>query len=266
MSKQSLKIVVIGGGSSYTPELIDGFIMRKDAIKKLDIVLVDIEEGLEKVEINTALAQRMFTNNKLDWSISCTLDRQKALVGADFIITQLRVGGLDSRINDERIPLKHGMIGQETNGFGGFAKASRTIPVLLDIAKDIEAIAPNAWLINFTNPSGIVTECLLKYTKVKVVGLCNIPYGMTTEIAEFLKVKRDEVYIHFVGLNHYVYVDEIIYQGKSILQENLEELLDHEQHKPKNIDSVPWIKNEILELKVLPSSYQKYYYLTNDML
>ncbi|MER2254896.1 MAG: 6-phospho-beta-glucosidase, partial [Priestia megaterium] len=182
-----MKVVTIGGGSSYTPELVEGFIKRYDELPIRELWLVDVEEGKEKLEIVGALARRMVKKAGVDMKIHLTLDRKKALINADFVTTQLRVGQLDARIQDERIPLKYGMIGQETNGAGGLFKGLRTIPVLLKIAEEIHEVCPNAWLINFTNPSGMVTEALLRYGKhSKVVGVCNLPAHMTNSIAGLL--------------------------------------------------------------------------------
>ena len=173
---KKLKIVTIGGGSSYTPELIEGFIKRKDVLPIKEIWLVDVEEGKEKLEIVGAMAQRMVKAAGLDWEVHLTLDRRAALKDADFVSTQFRVGLLDARIKDERIPLSHGILGQETNGAGGMFKAFRTIPVILGIVEDMKELCPNAWLVNFTNPSGMVTEAVMRYGNWnKVVGLCNVP-------------------------------------------------------------------------------------------
>ena len=173
-----MKIVTIGGGSSYTPELIEGFILRKDLLPIKEIWLVDVEEGKEKLEIVGAMAQRMVKAAGLDWKVNLTLNRREALKDADFVTTQFRVGLLDARIRDERIPLSFGYIGQETNGAGGMMKAFRTIPVILDIIKDMKELCPNAWLVNFTNPSGIVTEAAIKVGGWKrTIGLCNVPIG-----------------------------------------------------------------------------------------
>src|SRR5699024_6847853 len=144
-----------------------------------EIVLVDIEAGKEKVKIITNLAIRMVQKANKPIQISWTLNRRKALKHADFITTQIRVGGLKAREKDESIPLSHGYLGQETNGAGGIMKAFRTIPVLLEIAEEVHSICPNAWIINFTNPAGIVTEAVLKHSSHKrVIGVCNIPYNM----------------------------------------------------------------------------------------
>ncbi|MEG1662083.1 MAG: 6-phospho-beta-glucosidase, partial [Clostridiales bacterium] len=159
--KKKLKVVTIGGGSSYTPELVEGFIKRYDEFPLTELWLVDIEAGKEKLMIVGEMAKRMVKAAGIDCEIHLTLNRKEALRDADFVTTQLRVGLLDARILDERIPLSHGLIGQETNGAGGIFKALRTIPVILDIVEDMKTLCPNAWLINFTNPAGMVTEAVL---------------------------------------------------------------------------------------------------------
>lgn len=148
--------------------------------------------------------------------IHLTLDRKKALKGADYVTTQLRVGQLAARALDEKIPLKHGVIGQETNGPGGLFKAFRTIPVILEIAREMEEVCPHAWLINFTNPAGMVTEAVLRHTKIKVIGLCNVPIGMERGVADLMKVDPSRVRIDFAGLNHMVYGLDVFVDGVSV--------------------------------------------------
>src|SRR5690625_2812337 len=158
-----IKIVTIGGGSSYTPELIEGFINRYHELPVRELWLVDIPEGKEKLEIVGSLAKRMVKKAEVPMKIYLSLDRKEALSDADFVTTQIRVGQLEARAKDETIPLQYGVIGQETNGPGGLFKGLRTIPVILDICKDIELLCPEAWLINFSNPAGMVTEAVLRY-------------------------------------------------------------------------------------------------------
>ncbi|MBU3142796.1 6-phospho-beta-glucosidase [Clostridium sp. CF012] len=266
MSKKGLKIVTIGGGSSYTPELIEGFIKRCDELTIKEIYLVDIEEGKEKLEIVGNLAKRMVKKAGLDIDIHLTLDRREAIKDADFVTTQFRVGQLAARIRDEKIPLRYGTIGQETTGAGGFAKAQRTIPVILDICKDIEELAPDAWLINFTNPSGIITEAVVKHTKVKVVGLCNVPIGMVNGVAEILGVDVSRVYIDFVGLNHLVWGRKIYLDGEDITEEFIQQLADGKSMTMKNIPDFTWDPDFIKSLGMFPCPYLKYFYLTDEML
>ena len=176
--KNRLKVAVMGGGSSYTPELIEGFIKQHREFPVRDIYLVDIEEGRSKLETIGELAKRMIAKAGVPIRVHTTLNRREAIEGADFVTTQMRIGMLDARSRDEKIPLKYGLIGQETTGAGGFAKALRTIPVILDIAKEMEELAPDAFMINFTNPAGVVTEAVLKYANIRTMGLCNLPIGI----------------------------------------------------------------------------------------
>lgn len=259
-----MKVVVIGGGSSYTPELIEGIILHKETLPVTEVVLIDIEAGLEKVQINTEFAKRMVEKAGLPISVRYTLDRKEGLQDAEFIITQIRVGGLDARSKDERIPLKYGIIGQETTGPGGCFKALRTIPVLLDICKDIEEVCPDAWLINFTNPSGIVTEAVLKHTGVKCIGLCNVPINMRHDAAERLGVEPGELDCRFIGLNHLSVMNHAYYQGTDRLQDAL--AVDNPDSVVKNID-----KNEEMDLIArdmgcMLSPYMQYFYAEKTML
>lgn len=264
----ALKLVVVGGGSSYTPEIIEGIIRRHDSFPVTDIVLVDIEAGEKKLETIGNLALRMIEKSSKSIKLSWTLDRKKALENADFVSTQIRVGGLDARSKDERIPLSHGFIGQETNGAGGIFKAFRTIPVLLDLADDVHSICPDAWIINFTNPAGIVTEALLKHSvHKKVIGVCNIPYNMRHSTAEILDVSPDDVKIEFVGMNHFVFGKKVYVKGEDRTNEVLEVLVSAGlDYSPANIVNLGWSKEFIESFKLLPNPYHQYYFQTKDVL
>lgn len=268
MAKSGIKIVTIGGGSSYTPEFVEGLINRYDEIPVRELWLVDIEEGKEKLEIVGNLARRMIDKANLPIDIHLTLNRQEALKDADFVTTQMRVGQLDARIKDERIPLKYGMIGQETNGAGGLFKALRTIPVMLSIAKEMTTLCPNAWLINFTNPAGMVTEAVLKKSNhKKVVGVCNVPINMKMTIAHLLEIPLDKLEIIFAGLNHMSYGLDVIIDGESRLDHVLTLLADPEkQLTMKNITPLPWETSFIHGLQLIPSPYHRYYYKTSTIL
>ncbi|MFL0167096.1 6-phospho-beta-glucosidase [Candidatus Clostridium helianthi] len=261
-----LKIVIIGGGSSYTPEIIEGFIKRKDELPVKDIVLVDIEEGKEKLNIVGALAKRMCEKANLNIRISLTLDRREALQNADFVVTQFRVGGLDARARDEKFPLKYNVLGQETVGPGGFAKALRTIPVILDISRDIKELCPNAWLINFTNPSGIITEAVLKYTNIKCIGLCNVPIHMKMDVVSMLDVNSKDVFIEYVGLNHLVWGRNVWYKGINVTDRVIEKLKDGAELTMKNISDLKWPKKFLDALGMIPCPYHRYYYMTDRLL
>ncbi|MFS0653945.1 6-phospho-beta-glucosidase [Bacillus sp. 179-C3.3 HS] len=266
--KEGIKIVTIGGGSSYTPELVEGFIKRYHELPLKELWLVDIEAGQEKLNIVGALAKRMIEKAGLPIEVHLTLDRRAALKDADFVTTQFRVGLLEARAKDERIPLKYGVIGQETNGPGGLLKGLRTIPVILDIVKDMEELCPDAWLVNFTNPAGMVTEAVLRYTKLKkVVGLCNVPIGIKMGIAKALDVDVERIEVQFAGLNHMVYGLDVYLDGVSILDQVLDELGNpNSQWSMQNIEAKSWEPSFVKGLGVIPCPYHRYYYKTKDML
>ncbi|BAB04631.1 6-phospho-beta-glucosidase [Halalkalibacterium halodurans] len=264
----SLKVVVIGGGSSYTPEIIEGLITRYDQIPVREIVLVDIEAGAKKVAIIEALSRRMIENSGYPIHVHSSFDLRASLEGANFVTTQIRVGGLEAREKDERIPLKHGLIGQETNGAGGVFKAFRTIPVLLEIAQAIHDICPQAWMINFTNPAGIVTEALLHHSPhKKVVGVCNIPFNMRTGIAEMFSCPVEQVEIEFIGMNHFVFGKRVFIHGEDRTTEALAKLTeDKVDYSPANIVSLGWSKAFVTALQLLPNPYHLYYFQTEEVL
>jgi len=287
MSKQGIKIVTIGGGSSYTPELMEGFIKRHAELPVRELWLVDIEEGREKLEIVGKLAQRMVKAAGIDCEVHLTLDRREALKDADFVTTQFRVGLLDARIKDEKIPLKYGMIGQETNGAGGMFKAFRTIPVILDIVEDMRELCPNAWLVNFTNPAGMVTEAVAKYGKWdRVVGLCNVPI-MNEMIAEFslsgkeggmmaffkekekfaLNRKKD-LFLRFGGINHLHWHRVFDKEGNERTREVIEKVYNSEDAESgvANIKAMKFPIEQIRDLGMMPCPYHQYYYMTGDAL
>lgn len=265
-----LKIVTIGGGSSYTPELVEGLINRYDKLPVGELWLCDIQEGREKLEIVGALAKRMVKRSGLPIDVRLTLDRQEALCGADFVITQIRVGQLAARELDERIPLKYGLLGQETNGAGGMFKALRTIPVILDIAEDIKRLCPEAWLINFSNPAGMVTEACLRYSPVKkVVGLCNVPIHMEKSIARILEVPEEKIWVKFGGLNHMIYALNVYLDGQDVTERVVDLATDpeHGMHiTMKNIMPVSYEREFIKALGVLPCPYHSYYYRKDEQL
>ncbi|RNB79819.1 6-phospho-beta-glucosidase [Brevibacillus nitrificans] len=263
-----IKIVTIGGGSSYTPELVEGFIKRYEELPVRELWLVDVPAGEKKLQIVGALAKRMVEKAGVPIQIHLTLDRRKALEGADFVTTQIRVGLLDARVKDEKIPLKYGVIGQETNGPGGLFKGLRTIPVIMDICRDMEELCPDAWLINFTNPAGMVTEAVLRYThRKKVIGLCNVPIGMKMGVASVLDVDQSRVHIDFAGLNHMVFGLGVFLDGENVTAKLIEKLSgDQSGITMKNILDLGWDKDFIKALGILPCPYHRYYYQTRTML
>lgn len=269
MSKK-LKVVTIGGGSSYTPELLEGFIKRYEELPVSELWLVDVEAGKEKQDIIFDLCVRMVKRAGVPIAIHKTLNRREALENADFVTTQLRVGQLKARELDERIPLSHGYLGQETNGAGGLFKGLRTIPVIFDIIKDVEEICPNAWVINFTNPAGMVTEAVFRHTQFKkFIGVCNIPVGMKMFIQDVLKLTpQDTLSIDLFGLNHMVFIKDVIVNGESRFAELLDGVASGTltAGSVKNIFDLPFSEGLIRSLNLLPCSYLLYYFKQKEML
>jgi len=269
MQKKGVKIVTIGGGSSYTPELVEGFIKRYDELPIKELWLVDIEEGKEKLDIVGAMAQRMVKAAGIDCEVHLTLDRREALKDADFVTTQFRVGRLPARIKDEKIPLSHGMIGQETNGAGGMFKALRTIPVILDIVEDMKELCPDAWLINFTNPAGMITQTVLtKGNWKKVIGLCNVPIGAMKMDAAALETPEEDLRFQFAGLNHLHWHTIKDKAGKDRTMEAIEKMFDVDgvESGIANLRRLEFLPEQIADLGMIPCGYHRYYYMTEQML
>lgn len=260
-----LKLVIVGGGSSYTPELIDGIIRHHSEFPVSRVVLVDVEPGREKVTTIEGLIGRMLKKAQLNVSVDVVFDRRKALAGADFVVTQFRVGGLEARSCDEKIPLRYGLIGQETTGAGGFAKALRTIPVARDIARDLQDLAPNAWLINFTNPSGIITEAFLRTGHSRTIGLCNVPLSMQRNAAQGLGVAPERVRLSMAGLNHLSWADHIWLDGHDVLRDVLASPAAMRE-VVANIPGGGADEGFLQQLGLLPSPYLKYYFYTRHVL
>ncbi|MBO1139876.1 6-phospho-beta-glucosidase [Enterococcus avium] len=264
---KKVKIVTIGGGSSYTPELMEGFIKRYEEMPIKEICLVDIPEGIEKLKIVSEMSQRMWDASPYDVTVTTSLDRKSALKDADFVTTQFRVGMLEARIKDERIPLSYGVLGQETNGPGGIFKALRTIPVILDIVNDMKEVCPNAWLINFTNPSGMVTEAIVRYGKwEKVIGLCNVPVNAMMKEPALLNKERHELIYEFAGLNHFHWHRVFDTDGNNLTRELIHSMFKEDDGTPKNIHKVPFFKEQLLQMNAIPCGYHRYYYREEEML
>nr|HMM32362.1 6-phospho-beta-glucosidase [Clostridia bacterium] len=215
---RGLNVAVIGSGSTYTPELMEGFVLQGKSLPLNSLRFMDIDAN--KNAILAAFARRMFKKAGLDVQILETDNLDEAVKDADYVLAQIRVGGLNARIRDEKIPLKYGLIGQETVGAGGFMKALRTVPAMLKVADAIERLAPDAWLINFSNPSGILAEALQNHTNVKSLGLCNIPVTMAKAAQALLD--NESADCDFIGLNHLVWMNGIFVDGKNVLPAILE--------------------------------------------
>lgn len=249
-----MKFTVIGSGSTYTPEIMDGIIRRKDTLPVDELVLMDIDET--KMNIVGGLIQRMAARFTPKIKVRMTMDLDDALRGADFVIGQIRVGKLAARYLDESIPLKYDLIGQETTGIGGFFKGLRTIPQMLQVARRMEVLCPNAWLINFSNPSGMVTEALQRYSSAHVVGLCNIPINTLHDMRK--AVGDENATVETVGLNHLSWVTSVISRGRECLPDLINQgYCSGKEHDPAK----PSFDRECLRAcGGIPNSYLTFYY------
>jgi len=253
---RKLKAAIIGGASTYTPELIEGFIDRRDSLDFQTIYLMDINRP--KLEVVGGLAKRMLDSKGFRGSLVLTENLDDAIAGSDYIFAQIRVGGLAARIRDEKIPLKYGLLGQETTGAGGFMKALRTIPVMLDIARRIERLAPHAWLVNFSNPSGIIAEALLNHTKVRMIGLCNCFINMKAGVAKNLGTTDFDY--DYVGLNHLGWITSVTVNG----EEALGRLGKTAGPGMKNVPVVDYDDGLLAAIPAIPSSYLSYFYMREE--
>jgi len=263
---KTVKLAVLGGGSSYLPELLDGVIKKWDQgeFHAESIALVDVPEGKERMETVAAFSRRMMAKRGMPCRLETFLDRREAFDGASFVISQIRVGGMKARWNDEHVPLRHGVIGQETTGPGGFANALRTIPVSLDIARDVLDICPDAWLLNFSNPSGLVTEALVRHSGVKTFGLCNVPIGIKMGVAKALSVDPSRVSMDVSGLNHLSFVTGLYLDGNDVFDRLLESPVLAAFLQAMKFP--PEFGRYLRYLRLIPASYLYYYWFTDRVL
>ena len=259
-----MKVAVIGGGSTYSPELINGFLERVESFPLSELWLMDIDQ--ERLNIVGGFAQRMVEAKGAPFKVCLTTNQREAIEGAQYVLTQLRVGMMQARRGDEYLGKRHGLIGQETTGIGGMAKALRTIPVLLSIAQDIRETAPGAMLVSFTNPAGLVTQAVsLHAPDVPIVGVCNGPFWAKMEIVEALNEYTDhnidpaQAELDVLGLNHLSW-----FRGLTVNSENLwSDVLDvYIQHEP----DPRWDARTIEALGMITNGYFEYFYYTDRMM
>ena len=253
-----MKIAVVGGGSTYTPELVSGLAGERERLDVTELVLQDIDP--ERLEVVGGLAGRMLERGGFPGALTLTDDLDRALDGADFVLVQIRVGGQQARLSDETVPLACGCVGQETTGAGGLAKALRTVPVVLSIAdRARELTADGAWIVDFTNPVGIVTRALLDAGH-RAVGLCNVAIGFQRTVSRLLDVEPQRLVVDQVGLNHLTWVRAVLLDGKDVLPEliaNHGEELAGSSHVPREA---------LEELGAVPSYYLRYFYAHDAVL
>lgn len=262
-----LKVTVIGGGSTYTPELFSGFLERQDEFPLDELWLMDIDPS--RLSIVGEFIQRIAAAHKARFKIILSTDQHESVRDASYVITQTRVGKMGARRQDEYLGKRHGLIGQETTGIGGMANALRTIPVILEVARDIEKFAPNALLVNFANPAGLVTEALFHHAAmVNAVGVCNVAIGVKMGIVEKLNtqlnldIHSDDAHIKALGLNHLTWFYGFEVNEKDywpLIIKGLIEEMEYEEDPLFDADT-------LRTLKMLPNYYLRYYYYTEKML
>ncbi|MFC9932264.1 6-phospho-beta-glucosidase [Streptomyces sp. NPDC127190] len=254
-----MKLTVVGGGSTYTPELVDGFARLRDTLPVEELVLVD--PAADRLELVGGLARRILARQGHPGRVVTTADLDAAVDGADAVLLQLRVGGQAARERDETWPLECGCVGQETTGAGGLAKALRTVPVVLDIAERVRRANPDAWIIDFTNPVGIVTRALLRAGH-RAVGLCNVAIGLQRKFAALLGVAPADVHLDHVGLNHLTWETAVRLGGPE--GENLLPAL-LAGHGDTIADDLRLPRPLLDRLGTVPSYYLRYYYAHDEV-
>jgi 6-phospho-beta-glucosidase len=253
-----MKLAVVGAGSTYTPELVSGLSRDQERVGVSDLALHDVDG--ERLEVVGGLARRMLARQGFGGSLSLTTDLDAALEGAEFVLIQIRVGGQEARLRDETVPLRCGCIGQETTGAGGFAKAMRTVPVMLEIAERVrERAAPGAWIVDFTNPVGIVTRALLDAGH-RAVGLCNVAITFQRRFAGLLGVEPGRVLVDQVGLNHLTWIRAVRLDERDMLPDLLA------GHGDELAAEVELPRRVLDELGAIPSYYLHYFYAHDEVL
>ena len=262
-----MKVTVIGGGSTYTPELVNGFLARTNTFPISELCLMDINS--ERLEIVGGFAQRMVEFKGSPFKVTLSNDQRDAVRESSYVITQLRVGMMEARCKDEYLGLRHGLIGQETTGIGGMAKALRTIPVLLSIAKDIREVAPGALLVNFTNPAGLVTEALFRYAPdVHTVGVCNVAITTKMDILKGLEeatgkhIPPEKAQLNTLGLNHLTWHRGFSVEGEEMWPQIIERTIK----ELKSQDHPEWDPRMVEVLQMIPNYYLQYFYHTDKKL
>ncbi|MET9599718.1 6-phospho-beta-glucosidase [Streptomyces sp. NPDC006459] len=254
-----MKLAVVGGGSTYTPELIDGFARLRDTLPVSELVLID--PAADRLELIGGLARRIFARQGHPGRVTTTSDLDAGIAGADAVLLQLRIGGQAARLQDETWPLECGCVGQETTGAGGLAKALRTVPVVLDIAERVRRTNPDAWIIDFTNPVGIVTRALLQAGH-KAVGLCNVAIGLQRKFAALLDLAPADIHLDHVGLNHLTW-ELGVRRGGPDGEDLLATLLA--EHGDAVAGDLRLPRAVLDRLGVVPSYYLRYYYAHDEV-
>ncbi|GLY91892.1 6-phospho-beta-glucosidase [Actinoallomurus iriomotensis] len=252
-----MKLTIVGGGSTYTPELIDGLVRLRDRIDVTEIALQDV--SAERLDVLAAMSRRMLSAGGHPAAVTTHTDIAPAAEGAQIVLVQLRVGGQAARLQDETLPLRCDCLGQETTGAGGLAKALRTVPVMLDVAERVRAVNPDAWLIDFTNPVGIVTRALLTAGHTRVVGLCSSAMVFQRHFAKVLGVEPSRIALDHVGLNHLTWERRVLLDGEDVLPRLLGE------HGEEVAPATGLPIGLLRRLGTVPSYYLHYYYAHDEV-
>jgi 6-phospho-beta-glucosidase len=261
-----MKVAVIGGGSTYTPELVNGFLERASSFPLTELWLMDISQ--ERLDIVGRFAQRMVEAAGAPFQVHLTTDLREAVRGASYVSTQLRVGGMEARRQDEYLGKRHGLIGQETTGVGGMAKALRTIPVIMNIATTMSELAPGALLVNFTNPAGLVTQALSKYAPdIPAAGVCNVPISAKMRILEGLnkqglRVPPERAELDSLGLNHLSWHRGFRVDGEDVWSQVMQGYFDN----PQDYSGLYQDTAVVRSLRMFPNYYLNYFYNTSEKL
>ncbi|MGW0086717.1 6-phospho-beta-glucosidase [Streptomyces sp. NPDC003393] len=252
-----MKLTIIGGGSTYTPEIVDGLIRLRDRLPVTELALQDVSQ--DRLGVLAGMTRRMLSAGGHPAAVTTHTDLRPAVEGADIVLVQLRVGGQTARLRDETLPLRCDCLGQETTGAGGLAKALRTVPVMLDIAARVRAVNPTAWLIDFTNPVGIVTRALLQAGHHRVVGLCSAAAVFQRHFAKVLGVTPDRITLDHVGLNHLTWERRVLLDGTDVLPRLLAE------HADRVAPATGLPAGLVRRLGTVPSYYLHYYYSHDEV-
>ena len=253
-----MKITILGAAGVRTPLIVRAMALRQEQLGLDELALMDLDA--DRLDLIGALTEPMEQAGQLNFHISRTTDARQALASADFVITTFRVGGIESRIVDERVPLDLGYLGQETTGPGGFAMGLRSIPVILDYVKLMEQVCPQAWLVNFANPAGMLVEAVLRATGwQRVAGICDAPSNMARVAAALTGAPEPDIFLDYFGLNHLGWVRAVIHKQRDILPQFLEIL-----QTIGPFPGLPFDPHFLITLRMIPNEYLYYYYHSQE--
>jgi len=257
-----MKLTILGAAGVRTPLVLQSIIARQHKVGLSELALMDVDAG--RLDLMRSLCEALVSKADIGFKITWTQDARSAIRGADYVITTFRVGGMESRVTDEQVPLQYGVLGQETTGPGGFAMALRTIPVILDYVKIVHEEAPDAWLLNFTNPAGIITEAIINIGNHKrAVGICDNPPSMWRTAAAWLNLVPADLLVEYFGLNHLGWVRAVHHNGR----DRLLELIDYiEAHSNDHLPGLPFEPGYIRMLGIVPNEYNFFYTNTQQVM